>query len=137
MALSNDDWAEVLQHTRTRVREAGLSDVDERVALDFRPTESASADFLRYLDSVISALRERSSSTFQRAFDTFREYVRTEDGTPVQGIEVRVEERDFRIFPTHRIDLGDQPNLGVSIEELTRLRHALLSSGLFDEQSST
>src|SRR5215469_14344968 len=111
MALSSDDWAEILKHTRTRVREAGLRDLDEQVTLDFRPTESGSADVLRYLDSLISALGERSRSTYQRALDTFREYVRTEDGTSVQGIEVRVQDRDFNIFSTHRVDLADELDL--------------------------
>jgi hypothetical protein len=134
MALSSGDWAEALTHMRVQVREAGLSDLDERVILDFRTTPSSSADFRRYLDSLISALGERSYSTFQRSLDVFRQSLECESGEPIEGIEVRVEERDFAVYATNRIDLAQQQDLTPVIEDLKQLRQDLLAAGVLDEQ---
>lgn len=134
MAISDDDWAEVLMHMRIRVREAGLADLDERVTLDLRTTQSPSADFRRYLDSIISALGERSYLTYQRTLDIFRGSLETESGGAIEGVEVRVEERDYAIYSTNRIDLSQQEDLHQMIGDLKRLRQDLLTAGVIDEQ---
>jgi len=136
MTLSKEDWQDILGHTRARVREAGLAEIDMQVTMDFRTTESSGADFLRYLTSLISALGERSYSGYQRTLDTFRECLRSENGKPIEGVEIRIEDRDYGVYGTSLVSLADQTDLSIVIGELKNLRKELLEAGLFDEEVS-
>lgn len=135
MPLSHEDWIDVLTHTRRRVREAGFGDLDERVTLDFRSTQSPPVDFLRYLDSLISAVGERSYSTYQRTMDIFQQSMSTESGRPVEGIEVQIEDTDRAVYGADRVDLSDSEDLSEVLDALKRLRADI--GDLVDEQGST
>src|SRR5688572_11237505 len=104
MSLSNEDWIEVLDHLRLRVREAGFADLDERLTLDFQPTNQGRTDFLRYLSSLISGLTERSYTCYSRALETLQSALEIEGGNHVEGIEVIFDEADSRLYGTHQIN---------------------------------
>jgi hypothetical protein len=133
MSLSRADWEELLTHTRMRVREAGLTEIDVHVTMDFRSSQSPSQDFRNYLGSVINAVGERSYSGYRRAMDIFRESVKTEDGTEISGIEVRVGDQDFGVYRASTIRLDDQVDLTALVSALKRLQGDLEQAGLFDE----
>jgi hypothetical protein len=135
MAFSREEWADILVHTRRRVREAGLVDLDERVTLDFRTTQSAGEDFLRYLDSLISAVSERSHSTYRRAMEIFQHSVSTQSGRAVQGIEVQIADADRVVYGADRVDLADNEDWGETLRELKGLREVI--EGLLNEEGST
>lgn len=134
MALSQEDWSDLLAHIRRRVRDVGLADLDTRLTLDFRTTDSSRADFLRYFSSLLGAASERSYSGYQKALRTIQDCVRTEDGGHVEGIEVRVTDADYGLYGTPTIDLGALTDLGALSVELERLWRELHESGLVDEQ---
>ena len=121
MALTNADWAEVLDHTRRSVREAGLADVDRRVTLDFQTTENAEWDFLRYLDGVTSGVKEKSLAGYNRALDVLNSAVRTEDDEQIDEIDVVCVDNDARLYATDRIDLRQAQDFSPLIRELQLL----------------
>jgi hypothetical protein len=122
MPLSNDDWEDVLAHTRERVREVGLADEDIQIMLDFRSEESTMLNFLSYLDSLLNAVGERSSSRYQQTLDVLRQSVSTEKGGEISEIDIQVDERDYGLLGAQRIQLGNQADFSVLIEELKKLR---------------
>lgn len=136
MANSAIDWAEVLAHARMRVREVGLSEIDARVTMDFRTSQSPTHDFRNYLNSVINALGESSYSGYQRAMNIFHECLRTKNGGLIQGIEVRVDERDFGVYSTESVRLDDQRDHTALLAELKQLRRDLEQSGVFNEDNN-
>lgn len=133
MPLSDSDWSEVLDHTRRRVREAGLEDVDRRVTLDFRPSKNPSADFLRYVSSVIAGTTEKSLSGYTRALGALREGLTVEGAQQVQGITVAFNEGETRLYGVERIDLGEAQDLRPLILELEKLREYLTRNGVQGE----
>lgn len=88
MPLTQEEWTEVLEHTRRRVREVGFVDLDGRVAIDFHATDDAFLDFSTYLSRIIGGLEERSLSAYRRALQALREGIETEGSQPVEGIEI-------------------------------------------------
>jgi hypothetical protein len=131
--MTNDEWREVLEHTRTRIRQAGFMAVDESVTLDFQSTASAKNDFLRYLSQLISALSERSHSGYMKALQRIQKSVCTENGGVVEGIEIRVSDRDYNLYRTERIDLSELNDLTLLIEQLQRLKGEIANSEAFNE----
>ena len=134
MSLSKKDWQEILHHTRAKVQEVGLADVDLQVTMDFQATGSPCADFSRYLSSLISALSERSCFGYQKTLDIFRECLTSENGKQIEGIEIRVVDRDHGMYGSSLISLSDQNDLSTLILDLKNLQNELLDAGLFDEE---
>lgn len=131
--MTNDEWGEVLEHTRMRIRQAGFIAIDESIALDFQSTASAKNDFLRYLSQLISALSERSHSGYKKALQKIQTTVRTENDGEVEGIEIRVSDRDLNLYRTERIDLSELNDLTLLIEQLQRLKGEIANSEALDE----
>jgi len=125
MSLSNQEWAEVLGHTRMRVREIGFAELDEEVFRDFRSYDDAKSSFFQYLGTLIAALHERSFSGYQRALYAIRESIQTEDGGSVEGIEVYISDSDFPMFQSRSLDLAELDDLTSLIEELQMLKDDL------------
>lgn len=125
MPLSQTEWAEVLEHTRRRIREAGFEEVDTRVTMDFATTQDSFIDFSRYLANVIKALRERSQYGYNKAYHAVREAIRTEDGQPVEGIEVEFVEGDASLYRVSRLDLSKVDDLGSLISALEKINAIL------------
>ena len=134
MTLPDEDWNDLFEHMRTRVREVGLSEIDQRIARDFRGTERRSKDFLLYLDQFLQAISESSASTYRRSLDRFRQYLETEDGSEIEGIEVAMIESDSLLYSVDSLDLGEQTDNEPIVRELKRLRSDMEEAGLFDEQ---
>lgn len=131
------DWAEVLTHTRMRVRDVGLTEIDARVTMDFRTSQKPSQDFRNYLTSVINAIGESSYSGYQRTIKIFNECLRTENGTQIEGVEVRVDDRDFGVYRADIIRLDDQRDWAELVKELKQLQVDLEQSGLFNENGNS
>ncbi len=128
MALSKEDCADILDHTRRRVWDLGLAELDSRVMLDFRATDSPSADFMRYLAVLSYAVAERSQTGNEKALNALPEGVELEGGGQVEGIEVMFTEGDAVAFGADlRADVQCNRNvemtknivLGVSSDLLT------------------
>jgi hypothetical protein len=135
--MTSEDWREILEHTRMRVRQAGLSDVDEVVTLDLLSTTIPRDDFLQYLTRLIGAVSERSYSGYIRALQKIRESVTTEGGGSIEGIEIRVTESDFNLYRTERIDLSELNDFSPLIDQLKRLRMEIENSGTLNEQADS
>lgn len=131
--MTNDEWSEVLEHTRMRIRQAGFMAVDEAVTLDFQSTTSARNDFLRYLSQLIYALSERSRSGYMKALRKIQDSVRTENDGQVEGIEIRVTDRDYKLYRTERIDLSELSDLTALIDQLQKLKGEIANSEAFNE----
>lgn len=131
--MTEDDWIEVFEHTRKRVRQVGLAHIDDVVTMDFPRTASASGDFRRYLSSIKSALSERSRNGVSRAMEIFREAVQTEDEGAVAGINVEFTENDRRIFKHDFLDLESINDYGPLVRELDLLLSDLDQKGVFSE----
>lgn len=123
--MGPDEWADVLNHLRKRVREVGLADLDDLIASDFRMSPIPSSDVLRYLDILISALNERSQLGYRRALEALRDSVDSESGQPIEGIEVAITEDDVRLFRRERIDLASTQDYTEVVAELTAIRDTL------------
>jgi hypothetical protein len=132
MALSRDDWREMLAHIRTQVREVGLADIDDRIAGDIRASVDSRDDFSRYLAMLLRALNEQSYSGYKRALRAIRESIRTEEGGPIEGIEILVTEADANLYQTRRIDLEELTDLAPVISDLAELYTNLKRAGEFD-----
>ena len=135
--MTNEDWREILEHTRMRVRQAGLSDVDESVTLDLLSTRAARDDFLQYLSRLIGAVSERSYSGYMRSLQKIRESVTTEGGGPIEGIEIRVTESDYNLYRAERIDLSELNDFSLLIDQLKRLKGEIENSGELSEQTDS
>ena len=136
MAITEQEWKEIFAHTRTRAREVGLEEIDNQISMDFRSSASASLDFLRYLENLISAVVERSESGYEKTLDAIRESVATESGEIVQGIEIQIQDGDEGLFGIDSIDLAGLTDQSLLIQELMRLKDDLVQADLFDEQIS-
>ena len=130
MPLTDDDWSDVLEHTRRRLWELGMADVDRDVTTEFRPSQAPSSDFLRYLSRVTAAVRERSISGYQRAMGTLHENLKTESGGQVDGIDVVFTEGDARVFGLTKFDLSKVGDYELLIKELESLRAYLHKNGV-------
>jgi hypothetical protein len=133
MSLSTEDWFQVFSHIRRRVRECGLADIDNRITADFRGSESPQRDFHRYLSTLVGALTERSRSGYEKSLTAIQESIRTEDGDPVEGVEVIVSDADSVVYQTDRIALKDGRDFTLVISELRKLERDIGLAGLFDE----
>lgn len=136
MPLSKEDWQDILEHTRKRVREVGLIEIDMQIFKEVRTTESPTADFHRYLNLLISALSERTRSGYQRTLQIFQDCLKAENGKPIDGVEIRIEESDQTRYGTKLISLADQTDFLTLIGELKSLQMDLQNAGLFDEEVS-
>lgn len=131
--MTNDEWEEILEHTRKRIRQAGFMVVDESIMLDFQSTTNAKNDFLRYLSQLINALSERSHSGYMKALQRIQESVSTESDGLVEGIEIRVSDNDYKLYRTDRIDLSELNDLTPLIEKLKGLKGEIENGGEFNE----
>ncbi len=123
--MTNDDWAEVLQHTRKRVREEGLERIDELVTMDFERSNSAKWDFQRYLTGVIGALSERSGRGVTRAISILRNSLMSDSVEQLEGIEVSVIEEDRPSYGVDRIRLEPTDDYSPLIDELKKLLYSV------------
>ena len=104
--MSSDEWVEVFNHLRLQVRVVGLTELDDIIASDFRTSQSPSRDTLRYLDTLISSLKERSQLGYKQALENLRNSVDTESGHPIEDIEIVMTGDDVRLFGIERMSLA-------------------------------
>jgi hypothetical protein len=130
MPMSDDDWSDLLQHTRRRLRELGMADLERDVTTEFRLSQVPASDYLRYLARVTAAVRERSRLGYRRAMDTLRENLETEGGGQVDGIDVVFAEGDASVYGIERLDLGTASDYEPLINELESLRAYLSINGV-------
>lgn len=136
MSVSTGDWNELLTHMRTRVREVGLGIIDDRL-MGARPDVAEGKDaFLWYFSALHEVARAHSSAVYEKALQRFRAYVEVPPGVNgIQGIEIRVSERDRMHFDSDSVPLDSLADLSVLAEELEKLKESLRRSGVFDEQA--
>jgi hypothetical protein len=124
--LDDDEYGELLTHIRSRIRELGRADLDERVMESRRLDDqrSAAGDVEAYLQALRNELvlggEERASETMR----LFQE-VQTESGRPPTGIVVDVQPDDRASLGMDRVDLVGSPELDSLVEELDAILDAL------------
>jgi hypothetical protein len=68
-----------------------------------------------------------------KALQRIQKSVCTENGGVVEGIEIRVSDRDYNLYRTERIDLSELNDLTLLIEQLQRLKGEIANSEAFNE----
>lgn len=130
MELTNKDWGDILDHMRLRVREAGLTDLDDRIFIDFLITNDSRRDFSRYLSALINALTQISNYRHTKTLNIFQDVLGTERAQHVDGIEIIFSDVDSQLFGAKQFDLANAENLAPLIRELELLGGYLMSKGL-------
>jgi hypothetical protein len=121
MAISRQDADEILRSIREHVRNSPLSAVDQQIigaALDGDPDRQ----LVRYIDFLMQAIAARGGYDLTRSLRDLNEYVRTEDGQQISGIEVVFDDERARAFDTHRFVLQSDAALRELAGELSGIR---------------
>lgn len=123
--MNDEDYAQLLQELRVRTRELGRRDLDE-LLFESRVVDASSSReaVLAYLYGLRDDVRLRSATTAQevlRRFETFR----TEEGTPVEGVVVDIQEWDRQTINADVVDLAESSVSDETIAEIDDLIAAI------------
>jgi hypothetical protein len=86
--MDNQDYRELLQATRDKVEELGLSALDERITSNMRCSDGPFWDLLFYLKHLREEIQLGSDIQYRETLRRVREYVQTESGAPVEGMRI-------------------------------------------------
>lgn len=109
MALTDNDYVEILAFLRQVLQENRLGAIDEKLATQLARSESpyfALVDYLKLLSVEVSL---RTDDQLRTVMARFREVVATESGEPIAGIRVEFPENESRIYQTSHMDLESDP----------------------------
>jgi len=127
--LTESEFAELLQYLQVRMRSDGFSDVNDRIVADIRASEATpSVQLLRYLEDLTGEVRSRSLEASQRVLERFRSLAVTDNGEPVDGVILSVNEEDVLLFNTEQVSLVQGLELADVLEGLERLQSELRES---------
>lgn len=127
--MTEQEFAEVLQHLQTQVRAHGLGDANDRIVSDIRVDPGRpSEQLVRYIDALVTELRLLDDQAVQRILDQANEYVRTESGRPIDGVTIILSESDRDTFGVDTVELGVSQDHTALIRSLEQLRGDLLDS---------
>jgi len=121
MALSNDDCVDLVRALQSLLREYEpemLGFIEERIRRDLSPPRY----LLSYLDQLLEMFQEHSRSGGDRTLRQLNQYIRTEDGRPINRVSVMLSETDREIYRTEAVDLSLLPDRHGFIDELRAIR---------------
>lgn len=131
MALSNQDYLDILRHLQSELRLAE-PDLYEKLSLSLSVQQSPRDVLLRYLEAVERLVGQRSSGPYGRILDNLNSVVTTERGGPILGIRVLLTEGESALYEREVVDLETLPDRTNFIEELEILRRDIA-----DEEEET
>lgn len=127
--LTEEEFAELLQHLQMRMREHNLGELNQRILADIRIDPGRpSTQLIRYIDALIAELRLGNDTTIRTMIDSANQFVRTELGRGVDGLSVVFSDADRELFGRDTVDLGVGRDLASFLDDLERLRGQLLES---------
>ena len=109
-----------MQHLQTRLRQAdpvifeSLSDV---LTVQVQPRER----FFKYLLSIINAMKEGSSTSYDNAVAKLGHFITDTDNLPIQGISIVLSPAESELYQVHEIDLSEMPDNSQLIDDLLEL----------------
>lgn len=126
MPFTDEQYLDILGHLQKRLREF---DPDLFELLQQQQGESIEPRdrLLQYLRNVISAMREQSTTPYRNALDLLNEYVETENGGRIDGIEVAFTDPDQELYGVELVDLLSMVDRESLIEDLSVILNQLES----------
>lgn len=134
MALSNEDYLELLRHVQTVVRQYEpdlfdpLSGIRQK---DIQPKQLV----LRYLSSLIGAISQRSAGTYPRVLRLLNEHITPIEGRQITGIKVSLSPQERELYRLDEVNLSEIPERDELIAELHRI-YELIESESSDERTN-
>lgn len=124
--MNDNDFTELLQYLRGRLRRAGLGSLDERLlSSNVLSAETPSERLLRYLEMLEVEFSLQTDRSQAQLIERLRRVVATESGEPIQGVEVRFSEVDRELYGADRFDLWPTREMDTLVERLRALRSEL------------
>src|SRR4051812_21304532 len=127
--MQEHEFAEVLRFARDRMRAYGFGVLDERILSDISIDPGGPfTQLTRYIETLESEVRLGSDDAIRTTINRFRQFLGTESGVPVAGIQVVMSNSDAVAFGVDRIDLGVGADLESVIDDLSALALELRES---------
>ena len=127
--MNEQDFSEILRYLQDRMRELGLSSLNDRIVSDIRIDPGRpSTQLFRYLDALESEMRLGTEETARLIVDRMRETVETESGDHPEGLTLLLSDADRELYGANRVDLAAAPDLRSVLDEITTLRRELQQS---------
>jgi len=121
MPLSNDDCVDLVRSLQTLLREYEpeiLGYIEERARRDLSPPRY----LLSYLDQLLEMFEEHSRAGGDRTLRQLNQYIRTENGDPINRVSIVLSETDREIYGRESVDLSLLPERRGFIDELRAIR---------------
>jgi|GEM_PF-3298919 len=110
MALNNQDLMELLTYTRKLMRAQGLAALDEQIMHIYPPDRTRPLDdLIKYLKSVADQARFGSKEEYGKTLMLLNEFVRTEDGARISGVDLHLSEAEAERYETKIVNLEGAP----------------------------
>lgn len=128
MEFTNEKYISILRHLQKRLQEfepelfESMWEVTN-VELPPRPR------LLQYLRNLIGMLREHSRGSYEEILSLLNEFIRTEEGNQIEGIEVVFSPAEQEIYGIESIDLSDVPDRSQLINKLEQILEAIETDG--------
>ena len=119
--MTNQDYRDILRATRSMLREAGLSNIDERIMSDVRGSEGAFWDLTYYLKHLTEEIALGSDRQLSSVLRRVRRNVQTQTGEEIEGIRVALVGEDRERYDMQHIDFAPNPALDEIAQELRSL----------------
>lgn len=104
-----------------RLQDFGAPEVDSLISTGLEPSDDPKADLIRYLETLVRVLRERSRGAYRAALSLLRAHVAPSEGDIIRDIYVSLTEAEQEAYALRAIALRDLPDYGSLIAELESL----------------
>lgn len=118
MALSDDDYRDLLNHARTTLRRNGLGALDERVVQANQEPDGPYWDLMSYFRLLIAELSLGSDEQLSTMLRRVRRVSSTESGDPVQGFRLELTPDEARRYNVSQVDFAPSPVVSETVAEL-------------------
>lgn len=125
MALTEEEYRDLLQSVRQALRRAGFGSIDERVLSDLRHSQGPQGSFYdltMYLKRLIAEISLGSDVQLAAVLRRVRQAADTESGGPIAGFRVELSPEEARRYRTESFDFAPAPGIQEAVSEL----HAVL-----------
>jgi len=125
--VDEDDFAELLGHIRDEMRTTGLQELDDQVRAAHPAGDTSARELaLRYLEALATRIALTSSHSVTRILVTLNEHVVTEDGNPMDDVQVLLDRAAQLSTGTEVISLSELPDRRRELAALRLLRSQLM-----------
>ncbi len=135
MALTDNEYHEILHHIRKTINQVGLGGIDERIISEMHDAQGPFYELIYYLKLLVDEIALGSDEQIKSVLRRIRESVETETGEPIQGIELQLTPEEADRYRTKNFVFGPDPALQEIVAEL-RTVIAELKTDHFNENSS-